>query len=489
MSSTTTGPSGGASALKRDAVGVAGIVFFVLSAQAPLTGVVGTAVLAVALGNGAGAPGAFVVVGLVFTLFAVGLTAIVRHIDSRGGFYAVIRAGLGVRLGSAGSWLALLSYQAVQTAMYALLGASAAGFAEQYWGWSVPWWVYTVASVGIVYFFGIRNIELGARVLAALVMLEFLILLMFAAVVAVKGGAHGLDVGGSFSPSAIFSGAPGIGVMFAIGAMFGFESAVVYSTEARDPARTIPRATYLSIAVITVFFGFVTWMVVAYYGSSNVLAAAGAALESGDSSSFVIAPLVATLGSWSGFVASALLCTSLLAGVLAFHNLINRYLHAIAENGGLPAGLRRTNKQHAPVVAATVQVTLTLITLVPFVALDKDPVATAFSWFAGQSITALVALYCLAALAIIVFFRSDRHGHSVWTTLIAPGVALIAMVAGLGLILTNFDVLVPGSPATIAGLLIPIPVVFTFGWLIAGRTGTTRSFGLIEPPVIVDLVD
>jgi amino acid transporter len=488
MSSATSPPSG-STALKRDAVGTAGIVFFVLSAQAPLTGVVGTAVLAVALGNGAGAPGAFVVVGLVFTLFAVGLTAIVRHIDSRGGFYAVIRAGLGPRIGSAGSWLALLSYQAVQTAMYALLGASAAGFAQLYWGWTLPWWAYTAVAVAVVYFFGIRNIELGARVLAGLVVLEFALLLLFAIAVAARGGAHGLDFTGSFSPAAIFSGAPGIGVMFAIGAMFGFESAVVYSTEARDAARTIPRATYLSIAVITLFFGFVTWMVVAYYGAADVLAAAGTALESGDSSSFVITPLVATLGNWSGYAASALLCTSLLAGVLAFHNLINRYLHAIAGNGGLPGGLRRTNSHQAPVVAATTQVGLTVVTLLAFVVTHQDPIATAFSWFAGQSITALVALYCLAALAIIAFFRTDRHGHSRWTTLVAPGAALVAMVGGLVLILANFDVLVPGSPGTIAALLVPIPVVFAFGWFVAGRRGATTSVQLIEPSIIAELAD
>ncbi len=44
-------------ALRAGSVGVMGILFFVLSAQAPLTGIVGASPLAVALGNGAGAPG------------------------------------------------------------------------------------------------------------------------------------------------------------------------------------------------------------------------------------------------------------------------------------------------------------------------------------------------------------------------------------------------------------------------------------------------
>ena len=46
-------------ALREGAVGVVGILFFVLSAQAPLTGIAGALPLTVLLGNGAGAPGAY----------------------------------------------------------------------------------------------------------------------------------------------------------------------------------------------------------------------------------------------------------------------------------------------------------------------------------------------------------------------------------------------------------------------------------------------
>ncbi|NUP59090.1 MAG: amino acid permease, partial [Pseudarthrobacter sp.] len=52
-------------ALRAGSVGVLGILFFVLSAQAPLTGIVGASPLAAALGNGAGAPGAYLIVGIV----------------------------------------------------------------------------------------------------------------------------------------------------------------------------------------------------------------------------------------------------------------------------------------------------------------------------------------------------------------------------------------------------------------------------------------
>ena len=86
--------------LKRGAIGVVGILFFVLSAQAPLTGIGGALPLAVALGNGAGAPAAYLVVGLIIAVFAVGFIAMSRHVTDEGAFYAYIGRGLGRRLGT-----------------------------------------------------------------------------------------------------------------------------------------------------------------------------------------------------------------------------------------------------------------------------------------------------------------------------------------------------------------------------------------------------
>jgi len=39
----------------------------------------------------------------------------------------------------------------------------------------------------------------------------------------------------------------------------GFESSVVFSEEARDRQRTVPIATYLSVALIAVLYAFASW--------------------------------------------------------------------------------------------------------------------------------------------------------------------------------------------------------------------------------------
>ena len=461
--------------LTKDAFGVPGILFFVLSAQAPLTSIVGAAGVAIALGNGAGVPGAYLAVGAVIILFAVGFTTMTRHVDSRGGFFALIRAGLGLRAGTGGSVVALLSYNAVQLAMYGLFGASVSALVSEHLGATTPWWLWVAIAIAGVWFLGSRRVEVGAQVLAILVSLEIALLVAFAVGVLAQRGLDALDVGASFSPSAVTAGAPGVAVMFAIACMFGFESTAIYSAEAKDPRRTVPRATYVAVVVIAVFLAVLTWMLVAYYGASDVQAAALTSL-SGDPASFAVGPLNDVLGGWAGTAASVLLCTSLFAGILAFHNMITRYLHALGEAGTLSSALQRTNRHLAPAAASLVQTLVAAAVVGWFAAFGLHPVAQLFSWFAGLAVAALVVLYVLTSLAVVRFFRTRPVETNPWTTRIAPALSALLMVGVLAMVVGNFDVLTGGTGLTLWLLLGSVPAAFALGVL---RAST--------PPVPADL--
>jgi amino acid transporter len=317
---------------------------------------------------------------------------------------------------------------------------------------------------------GSMNIELGARVLAVLVGLEVAILLMFGFSVLLKGGGpEGLDFAASFAPEAIASGAPGVAIMFAVASMFGFESTAIYSAEAKDPHRTVARATYLSVGIIAVFFSFITWMLVSFYGPSHVVDAAGAALESGDATSFVIGPIVEMFGPWAGVTAGVLLVTSLLAGIIAFHNGINRYLHSLALRGSLPAVVARTNKHRAPAAAAWIQTAVAVLLVAPFAVLGLDPVLTLFSWFSGLAVAALLVLYMLSSLAVVGYFRRERVTGQQWQTFIAPVLAAVLLAWVLFLVVSNFTSLIGGSAETAVGLLVAVPVIFLAGVLVEMR--------------------
>ncbi|MEU0584658.1 APC family permease [Streptomyces sp. NPDC006132] len=458
-----------AGTLKPDALGVLGILFFVLSAQAPLTGIAGAAPIAVALGNGPGVPAAYLVAGLVILLFSVGFVAMGRHVVDAGAFYTYIGKGLGRTTGTGSAGLALFAYCTIQAAMYGLYGSIVSGLVASHTGLDLPWWLWTLATMAVVQALGAAGIEMGARVLAVFVLAEFSILSVFALVTLVKGGGpEGLGLAESFSPAAALDGAPGVAVMFAVASMFGFEATAIYGEEAREPRRTVPRATYLAVVVVTGFFALVSWTLISSYGASKATAAAGKALASGDGAGFVFAPIAADFGGWVGDVLPVLLATSLFAGILTFHNSANRYLFSLGRDRLLPRGLCGLNRRHAPWAAGCVQTALAVLLVAPFALAGKDPVLTLFSWFSGVAVLAMMLLYLLTSVSVVVFFRRERLDPRPWNTLIAPLLGALGIAGAIWLILANFTTLIGGARTTALWLTLSVPVVMALG-LIAAR--------------------
>ena len=109
-------------------IGVAGIVFLVIAAAAPLTAVAGSLPVMIAIGNGAGAPMAYVVAAAVLLVFSVGYAAMSTSVTDTGAFYAYVARGLKQPAGGAAAWIALLGYNSMQIGLYGLFGAAAASF-------------------------------------------------------------------------------------------------------------------------------------------------------------------------------------------------------------------------------------------------------------------------------------------------------------------------------------------------------------------------
>ena len=459
--------------LKRNSLGVLGILFFVLSAQAPLTGIAGAAPIAAAIGNGAGVPMSYIGSGLVVLLFSIGFVAMGRHVVRSGAFYAYVGHGLGLTMGTAAAGVAVFAYATIQACMYGLYGASVSGLTAFYFGWNVDWWVWALLTMALIKVLGSLGIELGAKVLAVFVTAEFAILGAFGLVTLFQGGgsSDGLDFAGSFGFDAAFSGAPGVALSFAIAAMFGFEATAIYGEEAKEPRRTVPRATYLAVAVVTIFFAFVSWMLVAFYGASNAQAAAGAALEGGDQTVWVSDAVGAQLGSWAGEAVGILLATSLFAGMLAFHNSIARYLFSLSRDGVIHAGLSVVNERQAPARAGTVQTIGALLLVMPFAILGRDPVLELFSWGSGVAVLAMLCLYLLTGVSVLAFFAQEQTPESMWATRVAPVLSVITMAGAVWLIVDNFRTLTGGSESTALWLVLSVPIVFvaSLAWAMVRR--------------------
>ena len=323
--------------LQKNSIGLLHIVFFVVAAAAPLTAVVGATPAAFAFGNGAGVPGAFILAGVLYLAFSVGFTTMTPYVGSAGGFYTYITQGLGKPLGVAGALIAILTYNAVQIAIYALFAVFLGGALAPF-GINLPWWAFSILAIGIVTLCGQRNVAFSGNLLGICMLAEITILLLLdIAVILHGGGPEGMSLS-SFAPSTVLSPGLGVSLVFVIGSFIGFEATAIFSEEARNPERTIPRATYAAVLLITGFYALSTWAITQFYGPSHV-----AALAKNHLDTFYFSAAAALLGPWASAVMHLLLITSLFACILSFHNTINRYFFALGREGLAWRGLGRVH--------------------------------------------------------------------------------------------------------------------------------------------------
>ncbi|WP_448616517.1 APC family permease [Modestobacter sp. URMC 112] len=418
-------------------LGVGAIIFMVVAAAAPLTAVGAAFPVAALLGNGVGSPTMTLVCGVLLIFVTVGLSTMATVIPRPGAFFTYIGHGLGRPSGLGAAWLAILTYSAVQIAVYALLGTQLQAFVvDTLGGPDVPWWVCTLAVVAIVGVLGFFHLELSAKVLGVVLVGEIGIVLLLSFVAVLQGGHEGLGPE-PFEWENVASGSPALGLMFAIGSFLGFESAAIYRNEARDPARTIPRATYGAVALIALFYTFSQWALIMAAGPDRFPTWLPDHL--GD---FIIVLSDEYLGSFGAQVVNLLLITSLFACVLSFHNVIARYQHSMSLASALPTGVSRVHGRHrSPYVSSLLQTGTAALVLVAFVAVGLDPVLQVFTWLAGVAGFSVNVLLALTCLSVIAFLTTNRIDAGAWKTWIAPGIGLAGLVFILFVQARNFPLL------------------------------------------------
>ena len=419
-------------------LGVTAIVFMVVAAAAPLTVIGGAAPLGILLGNGVGFPAMYAISAVVLLLFSVGLATMAKHVPKPGAFFTFVGYGLGRPMGLATAYLALLTYTTIQVSVYGYMGYILQVTLARRGGPDLPWYLYALAVIGLVGILGYRHIELSSKVLGVLLVGEILIVLALVVAIVASGGPEGLSLA-PFEPANIVSGAPGVGLMFAIAAFIGFEATAIFRDEAKNPSRTIPIATYVAVIGIGVFYTLASWGLVMAWGPSGVVEAAAA-----DPGAMVIITTLNYLGPIGEVIINVLLITSMFACVLSFHNVITRYQHSMSTAGVLPRRLGDVHHRHlSPHTSSLVQTVTAAVLTIAFAVLGLDPVLQVFTWFAGVATLAIAILMAITSVAVIVYFTRKKRGvASVWHTVVAPVLGLIGLIGSAVIITAYFPVLV-----------------------------------------------
>lgn len=445
------------------------IVFLVVAAAAPMAAMVGNVPLALKLGNGPGLPAAFLLATLILLCFSVGYAAMSRRVVNTGAFYTYVARGLGRPPAVGAALLALVSYNALAVGLVGAFGYFGQLIGQQI-GVSLPWQFWSGLAILIVGLLGYRSVDLSARVLAVLMSAEIGILVIFDIGVVLGKGAAALPVA-SFAPSAVLTGSLGIALMFAFASFIGFESAALYGEESVDPRRSIPLATYISVILIGVFYCLTSWITIGAIGVGQAQQTASAELGN----------LLFTLNTryvagWVSDIMAILLCTSLLASLLAIHNAASRYMFALGREHLLPSALGRFHPhRYSPYRASLAQTAINVVVVLAFAFSSFDPYQTLAASMVGLSTLGIIALQAFAAVAILVYFRGRPEQHW-WKTQLAPLIGCLGLLIGVVLLVTHYAALTSTTSPVVNSLPVLLLVVIIGGvayalWLRTNRPG------------------
>lgn len=124
------------------------------------------------------------------------------------------------------------------------------------------------------------------------------------------------------------TGTRSVALVFVVSSFIGIEATVIFGEEARDPAPTIKRAAYISVALISIFYALSTWAIAVHYGPAQIVAEA-----TENPATLSLRAVESLFGRVHALAMNVLLITSLCACALSFHNTINRYLFAVGREG------------------------------------------------------------------------------------------------------------------------------------------------------------
>ncbi|MDN5587555.1 MAG: APC family permease, partial [Brevibacterium sp.] len=429
-----------------------------------------------------GAPLMVLAATVILLLFSTGFTWMTPHVPDAGAFYSYIDRGLGRRPGLGAAAVAVLSYLLLTVSMTCYLGVQTSSLIELWTGITLPWWLVSAIMLSIVGLLGFRQIDLSAKVLGVVLILEVIAVLAIDIGVLVSGREL---AAAPFSVTEAMSGAPGLGLLFAFLGFFGFEATAVFRSEARDPLRTVPRATYIAVTSIGVLYLVSSWLIISGLGSENAVAVSA---ENPDSvivtlAGEVVAPIMAD-------IVQILVVSSMFACMLAFHNIVTRYLFTLGQRRVLPEGLGRVHPHHQAPSAASAWVSGLSSAIVVISALAQlDPVTQIYAWYSGAGAVGVILMMVLTSLAVIVFGSTRHGGRAAAEDVEVTGsgrtgpstvVLVTSALGGLGLLgvlsisIWNFPLLVGGTAiAVICGIVLTL--VFLAGLLVPDRSWKVGS--------------
>jgi amino acid transporter len=442
------------SALRGGSTGLGGAVVQSAALIAPAAGATAGFVF-IAGQSGFASPFAMVV-GTIFSLcLAVIIGEFARKLPAAGSFYNYLTHAFGPKVGFVtgvmlfGAYILLLPFQ------MSFFGTFASDYLASH-SVHIAWQWLAVALILFSTVLTVAGLTPSLRVGLIFLAFEITVFGIIAIIILANGGADGLSAK-PFDPSESLLGFSGIiyGLVFAIFAFVGFESATTLGEEAHEPRRTIPIAVLVTTLVIGIFYTLLIYSGVVGFGLTSH------GLHQLQTNGTPFDTLARTFsGAALGNLSSIAVMTSFIALNIVTVTAGSRMIFSMGRDRMLPRWFDHVNGRGAPdraivaIAVAFIAITLTLGSI-------YTPSDLA-SWAAYIATLFFIAAYALLGFGVTKYYwEQHRDEFSLWRHVVVP----VAGLVGVGIVTYGNVHPTPPSPLR---------------WFIWATVGTIVISGLIS---------
>ena len=421
MSSDANIPSKqAAGGLRADALSFSSVLVQGITHIAPAVGLVLTLQFIAGLA-GLASPLAFAIAFFIVLTLGISVAQLARHLPSAGGYYTYISRTLNPRVGFLAAWMYFLYDPLTAAINLAFMGFLLHGTLRLEAGVNFPWWMFFIPAVLAIGLLTYRGIEISARTMVWLTVIEIAIIVGLAVTSLLHPGDGRISIEAFVSPQAWRSKGLYLGIVFSIFNFTGFESVAPLAEETRNPQRALPRAILISIVCMGLFFVFCSWAILVGWGTGHLSSFIGAAENP-------MLLLAKRLWGAAWILILIAVTNSIFAVSIASTNASTRVFYAMGRAGSLPAVLRRVHPQFQTPVNAIVLQTFISLAIGLGVGFWIGPDGEYY--FLGVAMTlGMIFIYSAGNLGVFLYYRKTHPAEfNFFLHFLFPGLSTISLL-------------------------------------------------------------
>jgi len=201
---------------------------------------------------GIAAPLTIIVAGIAIALLGNTLSQFSRALPSTGGFISFVGKTFGGTSAVTTALLCGAGYIIAISSVLAICGGYLSMLLNYYFSWNVPWVIFSVIFTAGAMVMMYRGVAVSTKLAGLFFSFEMLVLVVASVAALIKHGGHLSPV--PFEPSHITNGFSGLAAGFplAVYLFIGWENSAALAEETANPRRNVPRAVYMSVALMLV---------------------------------------------------------------------------------------------------------------------------------------------------------------------------------------------------------------------------------------------